>query len=247
MAESYMNYKLKIDYHTHTIYSHGKGTIEDNARAAREKGLLGLGITDHGPGHLLYGLNAQKIKNMRMDIDKLKEDVRNPEIYLSIEANIIGTGKCLEFGDVDPGDFDFIIAGYHYGARGGYGFRNFIHKFLKLKPREQSRQMIRNTDMIIKAVYENQIKILTHPGDKGPFDLFEIAKACAEKGTLLEISDRHEYLSVEGIRQTAATDVKYVVNSDAHTPKEVGSCSRGIKRAVLAGLDIDRIVNLEKY
>ena len=246
MSVSYMDYKLNIDYHTHTVHSHGKGTIEDNVRNAAEKGLSGIGISDHGPGHLLYGLKKANLQKMREEIEALRKRYEGMAIHFSVEANIIGTGKCLELGDFVPGDFDFMIAGYHYGARGGYGFRNFIYKFLNLKPREKSLQMKRNTDMIIKAIYENPIKILTHPGDKGPFDLLEIAKACAGRGTYLEISDRHEYLSLEAIRQTAETDVKYVVNSDAHSPEKVGSCDRGIKRALEAGLDMKRIVNIEK-
>ena len=27
-------YRMLYDYHTHTIYSHGKGTVEDNVREA---------------------------------------------------------------------------------------------------------------------------------------------------------------------------------------------------------------------
>ena len=30
-------YKLIADYHTHTIYSHGEGTILENVEAARKK------------------------------------------------------------------------------------------------------------------------------------------------------------------------------------------------------------------
>ena len=40
--------KINYDLHTHTIYSHGKGTIEENAQAAKEKGLEGIAITGKG-------------------------------------------------------------------------------------------------------------------------------------------------------------------------------------------------------
>ena len=44
--------KILADYHTHTIYSHGKGTIEDNVKVAILKGIETIGISDHGYGHL---------------------------------------------------------------------------------------------------------------------------------------------------------------------------------------------------
>ena len=41
--------KLKYDLHTHTVWSHGKGTVEDNVKEAVKKGLNKIAITDHGP------------------------------------------------------------------------------------------------------------------------------------------------------------------------------------------------------
>ena len=49
-------YRMVYDHHTHTIYSHGKGSIEDNVRVAAARGLKSVAVTDHGPGHLTYGL-----------------------------------------------------------------------------------------------------------------------------------------------------------------------------------------------
>ena len=39
---------LTADYHTHTVFSHGKGQIIDNANVAKLKGLKEVGISDHG-------------------------------------------------------------------------------------------------------------------------------------------------------------------------------------------------------
>ena len=67
-----MKYKMTFDYHTHTIFSHGKGTIADNVEAARSKGLKGIAITDHGPGHLTYGIKREAVPEMRRQIEELK-------------------------------------------------------------------------------------------------------------------------------------------------------------------------------
>jgi putative hydrolase len=239
------DYRLKYDFHTHTVYSHGKGSIKDNVSSAKKKGLFGIGISDHGPGHLLYGFDKKNIKKMRGEIEALKE-ISGVEIYFALEANIFNTGNGIDSEGILLSDFDYIIAGYHYGVRGGFCLSNFIYANSPLKLPGSRKQMIKNTDMAVKAIYENNIKILTHPGDKGPFDLLEIAIACADRGTYLEINDQHDHLSAEGIRLTAKTEVKYAINSDAHTPEKVGSFESGLKRAFEAGLDTERIINIEK-
>ena len=66
----YKGYKMIADYHTHTIFSHGKGTIEDNVDWAIKKGLKEIAISDHGPGHLTYGVKRHSIPVMREEIDR---------------------------------------------------------------------------------------------------------------------------------------------------------------------------------
>ena len=247
MAISAENYRLKYDYHTHTVYSHGKGTIEDNVRAAQQKGLQGIAIADHGPGHLLYGIDREKVKGARKEIEELRNKYKGMDILFSVEANIMSTGKGLDLTEPEAGDYDFVIAGYHFGIRGGFCVENFIHSSFPFKLPGRDKLKNRNTDMVIKALSENNVKILTHPGDKGPFDIFEIAKTCAALGVLLEINDRHGRPDISDIRIAAKTDVKFIINSDAHSPGKVGSCRAGIMKAFDAGLDPDRIVNIEEF
>ena len=69
MDSKIAKYRMVYDHHTHTIYSHGKGTIEDNVKAAIAKGLESVAITDHGPGHLTYGIDRNKLPQMRAEIN----------------------------------------------------------------------------------------------------------------------------------------------------------------------------------
>ena len=53
---------LTGDYHTHTKFSHGKGTIYDNALMAKKIGLKEIGISDHGFSHPAFGLRKRYLK-----------------------------------------------------------------------------------------------------------------------------------------------------------------------------------------
>jgi len=249
MAKNKEKYKLLYDLHTHTIFSHGKGSIEDNVIVASYKGLKKIGISDHGPGHVTYGVKRKNIAVMRAEIERLKPIYPNIEILLGVETNIINTSGNLDISEDELSGFDYILAGYHYGVFGERPFRALgIHSRNLITGqigKSTSKQKLMNTDIVIKAIYQNNIKILTHPGDKGPFDISEIAVACAERGTLMEISAWHNYLSVEGIKEALKTDVKFVISSDAHSPERIGDYQGAVERIIEAGLDFNRVVNLE--
>ncbi|MEG0291288.1 MAG: PHP domain-containing protein [Anaerovoracaceae bacterium] len=241
-----MDYRMLFDYHTHTTFSHGKGSIEDNVNVAIQKGLREIAITDHGPGHLTYGIKKKAIPEMRAEIDRLNLLYPEIKIYLGVEANIINKGNCLDVSEKESKDYDFIIAGYHYGVRNGYCIGNYLYKHNIVKTKKQRDKLCElNTKMTIEAIKNNNIKILTHPGDKGPFDVEIIAKACAENNVLMEISTRHSHLTVEEIKLAAKEDVRFIISSDAHTKEAVGTFRGGLDRAMEAGLDLSRIVNIE--
>lgn len=237
-------YRLKYDYHTHTVFSHGKGTIEDNVKVAIEKGLKEIAISDHGPGHLTYGVKREDFPEMRKEVDRLNRKYSEIQIYLSVEANVISKFPYIDVTEEEKKLFDFVNAGYHYGILHGYCIRNWMTSH-HLLPYSDSL-MVANTDMTLKALYNNDIKILTHPGDKGPFDIEEIAKACADTDTIMEINMKHPHLNAEEIEIAAKEDVKFIISSDAHVSERVGIYEGGLMRAFKAGLDPKRIVNVEK-
>ncbi len=250
LEELKKEYKLKFDYHTHTIYSrvgpyfHGKGRIIDNARAAAKRGLASLAITDHGPSDF-YGLNLKKIPQIRREIAAAMHAFPKLKIYLGVEADIVDTPNGLDVSPEDFALFDFVNAGYHYVPK-----CHMIHNFVAFrapwpkKLREKLRYQ--NTERIIKALKNNDIKILTHPGDKAFIDEHAVAKACEETGTMVEINARHKHPDVRDLQIYKNYDIDFVISSDAHRPKHVGRYAESLALALEAGIDPARIVNIEK-
>ena len=239
------DYELLYDLHTHTKYSHGTGTVEDNVREAMAKGLSYIAISDHGPGHLFYGINRNDIPNLKRDIEKMNVKYPHLQVKLSVEANTMHSGNGLDIRPEEFEEFDFVIAGFHFGLFDCSSIHNWLWSHGISWGEEKLRE--KNTQMIIHALESNDIAILTHPGDKGPFDIRAIAEACARTNTLMEINCRHGHLTEEEIRIAAEVpEVQFILSSDAHTPEAVGECDEGLERAIRAGLDPARIVNIAK-
>ena len=243
-------YRLKSDWHTHTVYSrvgpylHGKGRIIDNARAAAKKGLEQVAITDHGPTDF-YGLSMKNIPKMREDIAKALKKFPGLKIKLGVEADIVDTPNGLDVPPEDFAKFDFVNAGYHYVPNchmiaNWLSFRMPCPAFICEKLRRQ------NTERIVRALKSNDIYILTHPGDKAYIDEHAVAKACEETGTLVEINARHRHPDMDDLRIYEQYDVKFAISSDAHRPKHVGRYAESMMLALDAGIDPARIVNIEE-
>ncbi len=244
-------YRMVFDHHTHTVYSHGKGTIEDNVKEAVAKGLESVAITDHGPGHLTYGIDRNKLPQMRTEIHELQLKYPQIKILLGVEANTLRVEPFLDVAPEERKDYDILLAGYHFGILHAGMVTNYLNSHTGLFGGDTSTLKVKNTAMILDALYYNEeqgnhIDVLTHPGDKGPFDIEDIARACADTGTLIEINDKHHHLTVDEIKTAAAFDVKFIIGSDAHIPSKVGSFEGPLARALEAGLDPARIVNIKE-
>ena len=246
-----MEYKIIRDWHTHTVYSrlglyfHGKGTIMQNVRAAHEQGLEEVAITDHGPRGV-YGLNPGKLPQMRKDIAEAQAKYPDVRVLLGVEANIVDSDNGIDIEPEHINDYDFINAGYHYVIPGAHAAANLIA--FKFWAPDFVKEKLRtfNTRIVLKALYSNDIKVLTHPGDKAYVDLDAVARACEETGTLMELNARHRHMNVEEIRRVAKYGVDFIIGSDAHKPKDVGRYAKTLGLALAAGVEIWRIINVRE-
>ena len=158
---------IELDVHTHTVASgHAFSTLQEMVKAASEKGLKLLGITEHAPGipgtcSPIYFRNLYIVPRRMYGVDLL----------LGAEINILDCEGNIDMDEFYLNLLDLRIAGIH----------SLCYK--EGTPEE-------NTHGMIQVVSNPYIHIISHPGDGTAKLHFEpIVLAAKEHHTLLEINN----------------------------------------------------------
>ncbi len=243
--------KISHDMHTHTVYSgkhHAKNTIEEMVQEARRQGMKAITISDHGHSHPFYGINEKKLPEMRAEVDRLNQKYDDIDVYLAVEANLIGSDGTIDIGEEELKYCDAIYAGYHYGFTPN-SLKNFFTFMLpnapaRFIPALQDKLLESNTQAYLKMMDRYPVKMITHPGDKMPIDIDQVAKKAAEKGIILEINAHHDHLSAKELEKAGKYDVKFAVNSDAHQINHLGRTGNALESIKKSGIDPSRVINV---
>lgn len=243
--------KIIADLHTHTRYSHGKGTVMDNVSVAMARGLEAVGITDHGPRSSPWvATPAKDFAALRREVMAVDQRAPSIRVLAGVECNIISAKGELDLSAPLRHDLDLVFAGLHPGVVPASG-RDWLllagnNWAAKFSTRMRKRARAINTEAVVAAVHTNQIDLITHPGYHLDIDTNELAKACALRGTAMEINARHHEMTVAFVRAAARQGVRFLINSDAHRPGDVGHLARGIAVAMAAGLEPEQVINSDR-
>lgn len=238
---------INFDYHTHTTYSHGTGSILDNAVAAKNAGLKGIAITDHGFSHLLFSM---KRKNLDQMLNECREAEKQTGVIvkLGIESNIIGEDGVCDLKEKDYEKIEVFLAGMHRAVWYPTSkdlqrvfIENIVTDFAKFTPTKQLIDY--NTKIYCNAIKNNPIDILTHPLYGVFADPVVVAECCADYGTYFEINTKKIHLSAEQWRKVIDTKVNFIVDSDAHSPDRVGDLKLFLKQDEVVCFPKERIFN----
>lgn len=234
--------KIFADYHTHTVYSHGKGTAEANVLAAMEKGLRRIAVSEHAGAHLFYGVRGEKLAALRREIDSLNKRYGNEiEVLMGLECNMLGGGKCdlslprtLWPKGFDAAPFDVLLLGFHKGImpRDALTWRAMGEAFHLCKA-----DPVKVANALLETADRHHIGMLSHPCEYVRADIPTLAKGAKELNILLEINASHVSLTPEELREAASFGAKFAVGSDAHSPERVGCFDAALDAAVKAGVE----------
>lgn len=244
--------KLVADYHTHSNLSDGKAELEANVEAAVERGLKRLAATEHGPRHMLSGMKAEALIDLRKRIDRINQHYQGKiEVLLGLEANLIGLDGELDVPPQAQGRLDILLMGFHRSAPGKHWRDKRAFQFQRKSRRESIQQMVKrvSTQAILRSLERYPIGILVHPCHHLTVDLLALGPACVQSQTAIEISDRKGHLKfdVETARQLKTMGVSFVLDTDGHAPQEIGNWHQALAFAEQAGLTAQDVINAEGY
>ena len=231
------------DYHTHTNYSDGKGSVLKNAALAKESGLKEIAVTDHGFHLFRKGLG--KYLRLKAECEEASR-LTGIKVIAGAEADILSVEGDLDMTERELADVDYLIAGFHKFAPPkslSDFFKMYVVTYFNGLIPTGKKSLQRNTNAVIAAITRYPVKVLAHLNHSLKVDVALVAAACAERGVLIEINAKH-VKDLDGqwgaLRDSGA---RFIVNSDAHRPKEVGALQAAFDRAVKEGISPDRIVN----
>ena len=205
-----MDRKWVLDLHTHTVASgHAYCSLREMAKAAAEKGLSLLGITEHAPKmpgtcHNFYFHNLKVVPRQLYGI----------ELLLGAEVNILDPEGHVDLEEKEIRRMDVVIASLH-------------------TPCMTPGTIRENTDAYRNVMKNPYVNIIGHPDDgRFPVDYRALVESAKEYGKVLEVNNHS--LAPDCFRQNARENdvamlelcreykVPVVMGSDAHFDTYIG-------------------------
>jgi DNA polymerase (family 10) len=204
--------------HCHTVYSDGKHTVEQMARAAEAMGVEYITITDHSPtAHYAGGLQLDRLKRQWEEIARAQEKVK-VRLLRGTESDILADGA-LDYPDAVLEQLDIVIASVH-------------NRF-----RMSSEQMTRR---VVAAMRHPVFKIWGHAQGRyvltrPPFDcdMDAVLDAVASSRAAVEVNgDPHRLDMVpRWLREARKRGIRFVISTDAHSTAQLRNVRWGVAMA----------------
>ena len=227
---------IRGDLHMHTTATDGENTLTEMVRAAIDRGMAYIAITDHGQRvTMAHGLDRRRLLEQWTAIDLLNDSLaahgKPPIVVLKgIEVDLLEKGG-LDLPDDVLAEADWVVASLHYGQN---------------QPREKI------TARLIEAIENPHVAVIGHPTgrliNRRPaydVDLEAVIAAAARTGTFLEINANPWRLDLDDRHAAAAkaAGVKLVISTDAHSTRGFEVLRCGVLQARRAGLEAKDVVN----
>lgn len=191
--------------HSHSKWSDGSHTLEEMARAAKEKGLEYLVISDHSQAAAYAGgLRPEQIMQQHIEVDRLNKELAPFKIFKSIECDILGNGQ-LDYDDEVLQSLDLVIAS--------------VHSSLKMSEEKAMQRLIAAIENPFTLILGHMTGRLLLSRAGYPLDHKKIIDACAANQVVIELNAHPRRLDIDWrwIPYALEKDVLISINPDAHS------------------------------
>lgn len=216
--------------HCHTVYSDGRHTVEQMARAAEAMGARYITITDHSAAAFYAnGLDEERLKRQWDEIARVQEKVK-VRILRGTEADILQDGA-IDWPDRVLEKMDVVIAS--------------IHGRMKMDAAEMTRRVEAAVRRPIFKIWGHALgRMLPH---RPPFacDVERILDAVAESRCAVEINGDPHRLDMQPhwVRKARARGIRFVLSTDAHSTSQLAYIRYSVSVARKGWLTRDEVLN----
>ena len=223
--------KLYADTHTHTVAStHAYSTIMENARAAADRGLKTLAITDHAPA-----IDDSPHELHFMGYHALEKTFFGVQMLYGAELNILDYDGRIDLDDNICNRLDICIASFHDCV---------------IRPGSKKE----NTQAMVKAMQHRRVAIIGHPDDGNiPVDYEELVLEAKRARVLLEVNNaslKNAFYRINA-RENIITMLKLCekhgtmvsIGTDAHAAGAVGDMDNAIALLEEMGFPEELVIN----
>jgi DNA polymerase (family 10) len=222
---------IRGDLHVHSKWSDGTTTIEEIAKAAKEKGYSYIAITDHSQSlKIAGGLTPEEMEEQIEEIRKINKKLKDFKILCGCEVDIKNDGS-MDFPDSLLSELDVVLGAIHAGFK-------------------QDKKTL--TKRILKAMENTNVDIIVHPtgrliGARDPYDvdMDAVLKAAKDTSTALEINCYYDRLDLNEIwaRKGKEIGVKFALGTDSHHIDQLWMMQLGVGIARRSWLEKKDILN----
>jgi len=204
--------------HCHTVYSDGRHTVEQMAKAAEALGMEYLTITDHSPtASYAGGLSIDRLKAQWEEIARVQESV-SVRLLRGSEVDILADGA-LDYPDSVLEQLDIIIAS--------------VHRRFRLDAAQMTRRLTRAMAHPCFKIWGHALGrlVLSRP----PIDcrVEEVLDVVAVSRAAVEINGdpRRLDMAPRWLRAARERDIRFVISTDAHAVADYRNLQYGIAMA----------------
>ena len=222
---------IRGDLHMHTTATDGRCSILEMARAAQQRGLEYVAITDHSQAlAMANGMNETRVLAQIKEIRKAESRMEGFRIFAGTEVDIHRNGT-LDLDNEVLAQLDVVVAS--------------VHSLMNLS----SEQM---TDRLLAAFENPYLNILAHPTGRlvlrrepFGFDAEKIVAEARRRNIALEVNSFPDRLDLREhhIRLCKQAGVKLVISTDSHHTKHLSHLKYGVLMARRGWLEKQEVLN----